>query len=106
MILLAGKARQKLEIVLFAPVQGEAGGKGVWPASPELQRGEGEFRPPTCPPKFQRRRGPASSVRIFSNRHRQLGNLYENDLIYYFNNFSIVWSSFDVGESIGRGFKR
>jgi hypothetical protein len=36
------------------PFQGEAGGRGVW----------GEFRPPS----------PASSVRIFSNRHRQLGN--------------------------------
>ena len=36
------------------PLFGEAGGKGVW----------GEFRPPS----------PASSVRIFSNRHRQLGN--------------------------------
>ena len=34
------------------PVQGEAGGRGVW----------GEFRPPS----------PVSSVRIFSNRHRQL----------------------------------
>ena len=34
--------------------QGEVGGGGVW----------GEFRPPS----------PASSVRIFSNRHRQLGN--------------------------------
>jgi len=64
-----------LAVCLSAPVpaftqefrsgrQGEAGGRGVW----------GEFRPPTCPPKFQRRRGPASSVRIFSNRHRQLGN--------------------------------
>jgi hypothetical protein len=47
-------AKEKLEIVLSAPVQGEAGGRGVW----------GEFRPPS----------PASSVRIFSNRHRQLGN--------------------------------
>ncbi|MDD2732196.1 MAG: hypothetical protein PHI53_03315 [Candidatus Pacebacteria bacterium] len=36
------------------PLSGEAGGKGV----------RGEFRPPS----------PASSVRIFSNRHRQLGN--------------------------------
>jgi len=62
-------AKEKLEIVLSAPVPaftqefrraGKAGGRGVW----------GEFRPPTCPPKFQRRRGPASSVRIFSNRHR------------------------------------
>jgi len=43
-----------LAVCLFAPVQGEAGGRGVW----------GEFRPPS----------PASSVRIFSNRHRQLGN--------------------------------
>ncbi len=50
-------AKEKLEIVLFAPVpaylsgrQGEAGGRGVW----------GEFRPPS----------PVSSVRIFSNRHR------------------------------------
>jgi len=53
-------AKEKLEIVLSAPVpaftqefrsgrQGEAGGRGVW----------GEFRPPS----------PASSVRIFSNRH-------------------------------------
>ena len=47
-------AKEKLEIVLSAPIQGEAGGRGVW----------GEFRPPS----------PASSVRIFSNRHRQLGN--------------------------------
>jgi hypothetical protein len=54
-------AKEKLEIVLSAPVpanhsgrQGEAGGRGAW----------GEFRPPS----------PASSVRIFSNRHRQLGN--------------------------------
>ena len=47
-------AKEKLEIVLSAPVQGEAGGRGVW----------GEFRPPS----------PESSVRIFSNRHRQLGN--------------------------------
>jgi len=58
-------AKEKLGIVLFVPVpaftqefrsgrQGEAGGRGVW----------GEFRPPS----------PASSVRIFSNRHRQLGN--------------------------------
>ncbi len=46
-------AKEKLEIVLSAPVQGEAGGRGVW----------GEFRPPS----------PASSVRIFSNRHRQVG---------------------------------
>jgi len=44
-------AKEKLEIVFSAPVQGEAGGRGVW----------GEFRPPS----------PASSVRIFSNRHRQ-----------------------------------
>ena len=44
-------AKEKLEIVLSAPVQGEAGGRGVW----------GEFRPPS----------PASSVLIFSNRHRQ-----------------------------------
>jgi len=50
-----------LAVCLSAPVpayrsgrQGEAGGRGVW----------GEFRPPS----------PASSVRIFSNRHRQLGN--------------------------------
>jgi len=43
-----------LAVFLSAPVQGEAGGRGVW----------GEFRPPS----------PASSVRIFSNRHRQLGN--------------------------------
>jgi len=43
-----------LAVCLSAPVQGEAGGRGVW----------GEFRPPR----------PASSVRIFSNRHRQLGN--------------------------------
>ena len=52
-------AKEKLEIVLSASVpanqsgrQGEAGGRGVW----------GEFRPPS----------PASSVRIFSNRHRQM----------------------------------
>jgi hypothetical protein len=56
-------AKEKLEIVLSALVpaftqefrsgrQGEAGGRGVW----------GEFRPPS----------PESSVRIFSNRHRQL----------------------------------
>jgi len=58
MILPAGFAREKLEIVLSAPVpayrsgrQGEAGGRGMW----------GEFRPPS----------PVSSVRIFSNRHRQ-----------------------------------
>ena len=44
-------AKEKLEIVLSAPVQGEAGGRGGW----------GGFRPPS----------PASSVRIFSNRHRQ-----------------------------------
>ena len=44
-------AKEKLEIVLSAPVQGEAGGRGGW----------GEFRPPS----------PASSVRIFSNRHRK-----------------------------------
>ncbi len=43
-----------LAVCLSAPVQGEAGGRGVW----------GEFRPPS----------PESSVRIFSNRHRQLGN--------------------------------
>jgi len=43
-----------LAVCLSAPVQGEAGGRGIW----------GEFRPPS----------PASSVRIFSNRHRQLGN--------------------------------
>jgi len=43
-------AKEKLEIVLSAPVQSEAGGRGVW----------GEF----CPPS------PAISVRIFSNRHR------------------------------------
>jgi hypothetical protein len=48
-------AKEKLEIVLSAPVQGEAGGRGVW----------GEFRPPR----------PASSVRIFSNRHRQSGKI-------------------------------
>jgi len=47
-------AKEKLEIILSVPVQGEAGGRGVW----------GEFRPPS----------PAISVRIFSNRHRQLGN--------------------------------
>jgi len=41
-----------LAVCLSAPVQGEAGGRGVW----------GEFRPPS----------PANSVRIFSNRHRQL----------------------------------
>src|SRR3990167_4148928 len=39
-----------LAVCLSAPVQGEAGGRGVW----------GEFRPPS----------PANSVRIFSNRHR------------------------------------
>ena len=44
-------AKEKLEIVLSAPVQGEAGGRGGW----------GGFRPPS----------PVSSVRIFSNRHRQ-----------------------------------
>ena len=43
-------AKEKLEIVLSAPVQGEAGGRG----------GGGGFRPPS----------PESSVRIFSNRHR------------------------------------
>ncbi len=43
-------AKEKLEIVLSAPVQGEAG-----------RRGGGETPPP--PP-------PVSSVRIFSNRHR------------------------------------
>ena len=50
-----------LAVCLSAPVpanqsgrQSEAGGRGVW----------GEFRPPS----------PESSVRIFSNRHRQLGN--------------------------------
>jgi len=50
-----------LVVCLSAPVpayrsgrQGKAGGRGAW----------GEFRPPS----------PASSVRIFSNRHRQLGN--------------------------------
>jgi hypothetical protein len=43
-----------LAVCLSVPVQGEAGGRGVW----------GEFRPPS----------PSSSVRIFSNRHRQLGN--------------------------------
>jgi len=36
------------------PLQGEAGGKGVW----------GEFRPPS--------QSVAKSVRIFSNTHRQL----------------------------------
>jgi len=51
--ILTKVAKEKLEIVLFAPVQGEAGGRGVW---------GGEFRPPS----------PASSVRIFSNRHRKL----------------------------------
>jgi len=46
---------KKLEIVLSAPIQGEAGGKkrGGWR----------EFRPPY---KFW-----AKSVRIFSNAHRQ-----------------------------------
>ncbi|MBI2888695.1 MAG: hypothetical protein HYY10_02100 [Candidatus Liptonbacteria bacterium] len=44
-------AKEKLEIVLSASVQGEAG--GIPPTPP--------FRPPS----------PASSVRIFSNRHRQ-----------------------------------
>ncbi len=39
-----------LAVCLSAPIQGEAGGRGVW----------GEFRPPS----------PESSVRIFSNRHR------------------------------------
>src|SRR3989338_6583619 len=43
-----------LAVCLSAPVQGEAGGRG----------GLGGFRPPS----------PASSVRIFSNRHRQLEN--------------------------------
>ena len=43
-----------LAVCLSAPVQGETGGRGGW----------GEFRPPS----------PARSVRIFSNRHRQLGN--------------------------------
>ena len=50
-----------LAVCLSSPVpayssgrQGEAGGRGAW----------GEFRPPS----------PVSSVRIFSNRHRQLGN--------------------------------
>src|SRR3990167_3750181 len=43
-----------LAVCLSAPVQGEAGGRGVG----------GGFRPPS----------PATSVRIFSNRHRQLGN--------------------------------
>src|SRR3989338_8773049 len=52
--ILMKAAKEKLEIVLSAPVQGEAGGRG----------GGGEFRPPS----------PASSLRIFSNRHRQLGN--------------------------------
>ena len=47
-----------LAICLSAPVQGEAGGKGVWE----------EFRPPY---KFW-----AKSVRIFSNAHRQLGNVF------------------------------
>jgi len=44
-----------LAVCLSAPVQGEAGGRGVWSLP---------FRPPS----------PASSVRIFSNTHRQLGN--------------------------------
>jgi hypothetical protein len=44
-----------LAVCLSAPIQGEAGGRGVW---------GGEFRRPS----------PANSVRIFSNRHRQLGN--------------------------------
>src|SRR3989344_4152017 len=43
-----------LAVCLSAPVQGEAGGRGVW----------GGFRPPSS----------ASSVRIFSNRPRQLEN--------------------------------
>ena len=41
-----------LAVCPSAPVQGEAGGRGVW----------GEFRPPR----------PVSSVRIFSNRHRHV----------------------------------
>ena len=43
-------AKEKLEIVLSAPIQGEAGGREAW----------GGFRPPS----------PVSSVRIFSSRHR------------------------------------
>ena len=43
-----------LVVCLSAPLQGEAGGRGVW----------GEFRPP--------RQSFAISVRIFSNRHRHL----------------------------------
>jgi hypothetical protein len=65
-------AKEKLEIVLSAPVpaftfqfrsgrQGEAGGRGVW----------GEFRPPS----------PESSVRIFSNRHRQVTLFYRSNPI-------------------------
>ena len=46
-------AKEKLEIVLSAPIQGEAGGRGVWSLP---------FRPPSPD---------AISVRIFSNRHRQ-----------------------------------
>ena len=49
-------AKEKLEIVLSAPVQDEAGGRGVWSLP---------FRPPS--------QSFIISVRIFSNRHRQLG---------------------------------
>jgi len=55
---LQASAREKLEIVLFASASRRGGRKGVW----------GEFRPPY---KFW-----AKSVRIFSNAHRQLGNVF------------------------------
>ena len=54
--ILGKAAKEKLEIVLSAPLQGEAGGRGVW----------GEFRPPSPLMK---------SVRIFSNTHRQSENV-------------------------------
>ena len=53
-------AKEKLEIVLSAPVQGEAGGRGGWGESFDKLRTS--FRPPS----------PESSVRIFSNRHRKI----------------------------------
>jgi len=54
----------------YTPRQAKSG--GGW--GRKLFACETESAPPTCPPKLQRRRGPESSVRIFSNRHRQKGN--------------------------------
>ena len=67
------RLRRTLRGMLSAPVPAYSSGR---PSFTEVlagkqgemgRRGGNSFRPP----KFQRRRGPAISVRIFSNRHRQ-----------------------------------